>query len=133
MQKAMGTRKDLFLKKFGLTVPQMHILYAIAQGKPLTVKDVASRMGITSSAATQIIEGLVNSNYLERKNDDPDRRVVHIQFSQAGRLKFEKFRGDHLQRIGKLFESLTDLELDLLIEIPQKILLHADQSNLNKP
>ena len=131
MQKAMSSRKDLFLKQFELTVPQMHILYSIAQGKTLTVKDIATKMGITSSAATQIIQGLVKSGYVERKNDDRDGRVIHIQFSKEGQLKFKKFREAHLERISKIFASLTDQELDLLIEIPKKVLLHANQLDNN--
>lgn len=121
LQKAMGTRKDHFLKKFGLTAPQMHILYAVAH-KRLTVKDIASKMGITSSAATQIIEGLVNLNYVERKPDSQDHRVVHVQFSREGKKKFENFKQSHQERMGQIFAALTDQELDALISIPRKIL-----------
>jgi DNA-binding MarR family transcriptional regulator len=127
LQKTMGTRKHEFLKKFGLTIPQMHILYSLDQNKMLTVKDVSQKMGITSSAATQIIEGLVNAGYIERKADEADRRVVHIQFSSSGEKKFAEFRQAHLQHISRIFSGLSDQELDLLIELPKKILQQSNQ------
>ena len=122
LQKAMGTQKDNFLKGYDLTRPQMHILYVLAQDGELTVKEVAARMGITSSAATQIIQGLVNSSYVERQPDTRDRRIVHIVFSLEGKKKFEKFRKAHIERLGLIFDILSDEELDLLIDIPKKAL-----------
>ena len=123
LQKAMGTQKDAFLQTYGLTRPQVHILYSLLDG-PMTVKEIAARMGITSSAATQIIQGLVNAHYVSRRPDKKDRRIVHIYFSAEGQSRFEKFREEHMVRLALIFEGLTDAELDLLISIPKKALAH---------
>ena len=121
MQKAIGTRKDRFLKKFGLTRPQTNILYALSHGNKLMVKDVARQMGITSGAATQIIEGLVKAGYVERRHNQKDRRKVQILFCEEGKKQFEKFKIKHMERIGQVFEALDDQEIDLLIKLAQKI------------
>jgi len=127
LKKVIGTRRERFLKQTDLSSQQMHILYMLAHEDRLTVKDVAAMMGITSSAATQIIEGLVKSGYVERIRDNEDRRVVHLQFSAQGKTNFENFKKAHMERIGLAFEVLTDQELELLINIPTKILAHANQ------
>jgi DNA-binding MarR family transcriptional regulator len=127
MQKAIGTRKDRFLKLHDLTRPQMHILYALAHGKQLTVKEIAAELGVTSGAATQFIEGLVNLDYVERNNNEIDHRVVDVRFSKEGKKKFENFRKAHMERIGRIFDVITDQELNLLTDIPGKILRHAEQ------
>ncbi len=129
LQKALGTRKDSFFQKYDLNRSQVHILYAIAQGKELTVKDVASKMGITSSAATQMIEGLVIAGFIQRSHDKKDRRIVHINFSDNGKKKFETFKKNHMERIAKTFETISDKELDAMITIPRKVLNNLETAD----
>jgi DNA-binding MarR family transcriptional regulator len=69
---------------------------------------------------------LVKLGYVERKRDEQDRRIVHLQFSTKGKIKFLDFKKVHMERIASIFEVLSEPELDLLINIPQKILRNAD-------
>lgn len=131
LQKALGTRKDSFFKQYRLTKPQMHILYSISQCGNLTVKDIASKMGITSSAATQMIEGLVDEKFIERTHDNNDRRIVHVAFSTPGKKRFEAFKKAHIERVARTFEVLSDKELDALITIPKKVLEKLETSDHN--
>lgn len=132
LKKAMGPRKECFLHQHDLTGPQLHILYALAHVGNLTVKEVAGKMGITSSAATQIIEGLVKGGYVERNQDEQDRRIVHIEFSGRGKRKFENIKRAHMERVCMIFDVLTDEEIDLLIGISEKVLRHAHQIDEKK-
>ena len=132
LRKAMGPRKECFLHQHGLTGPQLHILYALAHVGNFNVKEIAAKMGVTSSAATQIIEGLVKAGYVERNQDEHDRRIVHVEFSVPGKRKFENIRRAHMERVCLLFNVLSDSEIDLLIGISEKVLRHAHQIDEKK-
>lgn len=129
LQKALGTHKDKFFADYGLSRAQVHILYAIAHYSSVTVKDIAEKMGITSSAATQIIEGLVKLDFVERAQDKEDRRVVHLKFSKKGEAKFKAFKKDHMARFAQRIAVLTEQELELLMGIPEKILNNLAKNN----
>jgi|GEM_PF-1438796 len=122
LQKAIGASKDNFFQKYNLGRSQAQILYAIAHEKTVTVKDIATKMGVTSSAATQMIECLVDQGFVQRSHDNKDRRIVNIQFSPEGKKRFEIFKKDHINRIAELFEVLTDEELEMFIQLPKKVL-----------
>src|ERR1035437_6017857 len=65
-----------------ITPSQLEVLMFVEQYGESTVKDVAKALGITSSAATQLIDGLVASGYLIRKTSTLDRRIVKLTLSK---------------------------------------------------
>ncbi len=131
VQKAIGTRKGGLFQKYGLSRSQVHILYALHHGRELTVKDIASKMGITSSAATQIIEGMVMTGFVERKQDQKDRRIVHVAFSETGKKRFDIFKNEHTEQIMETFSVLSDRELEALIAINRKIIGKLEEAHAN--
>lgn len=108
------------LRKFKLSPPQVKVLYLINHGDQ-TVNQIARQMNISSSAVTQMIEGLVKSGYLERRTDSKDRRVVHVLFTERGKKRFEEFRKIHFEHMEKLLSALSDHEMETLISLPEKI------------
>lgn len=122
MHKAGGTNKDEFLAKFGLNKAKMEIMYYVAHHQSVSVKLLAEKMSITSSAATQLIDGLVENGWLKRTHDKDDRRSVLVTMSEKGKTKFSKFKKAHLQRIAEKMVALSDEDLDTLITIYKKVL-----------
>lgn len=116
------------LRKSGLSLPQFQTLYGISDRGQMTIKEISQGLNITSSAATQLVEGLSRKHFIERKTDPEDRRVVHVVLSKDGAVKFQSLRKTHLQMIANLFGSLEDQELKFLIDITKKIISHINSS-----
>ncbi|MBI4426545.1 MAG: MarR family transcriptional regulator [Candidatus Kerfeldbacteria bacterium] len=131
--RAMWAGKERCFREFKLHPAQVRILYFVKHHGPVTVKDMAQVMGTTSSAATQLIDGVVRAGYLERVEDSRDRRKVQIQLSAKGRAKFAKFRKDHLAWVAKLLSPLTDRELEQLIAIQKKVMAQVAPIPSNSP
>ena len=90
-------------------------------GRDSTVKNVAKALSITSSAATQLIDGLVENGYVVREEHSEDRRKVTLALSNKTKKQVGKMKGERLDRFIKLFKVLSDEEFDQFIFLNKKI------------
>src|ERR1035437_8439454 len=104
-----------------ITPSQWGVLLMIERSVESTVKDVAKTLDITSSAATQLVDGLVSSGYLMRKNSNEDRRIVKLTLSKKTKTQVDKMKKEGIQRFLKVFEVLSDKEFDQYIILNKKI------------
>ena len=105
-----------------ITPSQWGVLLFVEQHTKGTVKDVAEALGITSSAATQLIDGLVRSKYILRETSLNDRRAVVLTLSKNTRAQVDKMKKEGLKKFLKLFEVLNDKELDQYVLLNKKII-----------
>lgn len=93
----------------------------IEQGNESTVKDVAGALGITSSAATQLIDGLVASGYVTRREDPRDRRRVTLQLSRVIKNHVTKMKDQVTSGLLKIFNVLSDREFNQYLVLNKKL------------
>ncbi|MBU1879001.1 MAG: MarR family transcriptional regulator [Chloroflexi bacterium] len=74
----------LYSKKSGLSMSQLGALFCIHRG-PSSVSDLGDDLGITSAAASQMLERLVQQELILRSEDPHDRRVKQIVLTDKGR------------------------------------------------
>ncbi len=104
-----------------ITPSQWGVLMLIEQRGRSTVTDVAKSLGITSSAATQLIDGLFSSGYVTRKTHPEDRRVISLTLSSKTKVQVETMKKQALQKFLKLFAVLNDTEFNQYILLNKKI------------
>lgn len=104
-----------------ITSSQWGVLMLVEQFGESTVKDVAKALSITSSAATQLIDGLVTNGYVVREIHTKDRRAVILTLSKKTKIRVNKMKKEVLQKFLKFFEVLNDKELDQYILLNKKI------------
>ena len=107
-------------KEISITPSQGFVLQVVAHG-PCSVKDVAKALHITSSAVTQLIDGLVEKGYLLRQEHQADRRVSSLSLSPKAKKLFAQFKSQSHHRIMQLFNVLTDTELKQYAALNKKI------------
>jgi DNA-binding MarR family transcriptional regulator len=104
-----------------ITPSQWGVLMFIEQQGESMIKDVAKALGITSSATTQLVEGLVASGYLMRETHAKDRRTVTLILSKKTKGQVEKMKSRSLQEFLKIFEALNDKEFNQYLLLNKKI------------
>ncbi len=109
--------------KNGPTHAQMGVMFALSHHK-LNVKDLAKCFGMTSSAATQLITGLVKRGWVMRQVVAGDRRKISLSLSASGQKILEKIIAERSAMFAKHLEVLTDKELGQLKSIQNKIIAH---------
>jgi len=105
-----------------ITPSQWGALMLIEHHGKSTVKDVAKALGITSSAATQLIDGLVASGYVTRKTRAEDRRVVTLALSHTTKKHVAAMKREVLQKSLKFFAVLNEKEFGQYIILNKKII-----------
>ncbi|HET8574753.1 MAG TPA: MarR family transcriptional regulator [Candidatus Paceibacterota bacterium] len=111
-------------KKQLLTHAQMGILFVFSEGETKTTKEIAERFHVSSSAATQVINRLVKDKLLSRETDAKDRRKVTLVLTLQGKKMLQKTQKAQYAKIGKMFEALSDKELETFIRLQEKVMKH---------
>ncbi len=109
-------------KEMPVTPSQGFVLRFVAKNGPANVKSIAKTLHVTSSAATQLIDGLVDNGYLVRKINSSDRRIITLSLSEKAKKLFREFKEQGLNKMTKLFNALTDKELVKYADLNKKIL-----------
>lgn len=104
-----------------ITTSQWGVFMFIEEHGESTIKDVAKALGITSSAATQLVDGLVSSGYMERKTDKEDRRAVALTLSKKTKEHVSKMKKQGIRKFLALFKVLNDKEFNQYLELNKKI------------
>lgn len=112
LQKGMPTRA------------QLAVMMSLAQTTETSVKNIAQTLCMTSSAATQTIDGLVSEKLLTRKADRTDRRKIVVSLTPRGKLVLAKAKVAHKGMMTTMFASLSTEELLQLKNIQEKIIAH---------
>ncbi|MBN4064840.1 MarR family transcriptional regulator [Dehalococcoides mccartyi] len=82
------------LMDLDLTIPQLKVMYLIADLKSAQMNVIAREMDVTVSTCTHLIDKLVASGHVVRGQDPDDRRVVLCSLSDSGNESLDKLRQD---------------------------------------
>jgi DNA-binding MarR family transcriptional regulator len=74
-----------FVKSTGLSMAQYGILMQLHYQHHCGISDISSRMEISSAAASQLVDKLVQSELVERTEDPQDRRAKQLKLTDKGR------------------------------------------------
>lgn len=69
----------------GLTMAQLGAMFHVFQKGACGVSDIGSDLGVTNSAASQMLERLVQLKLITRSENPTDRRVKQIVLTDKGR------------------------------------------------
>jgi DNA-binding MarR family transcriptional regulator len=120
-------------EKFHITPAQWHILFLVKEHDGISSKDIAKSQNISSSAATQLIDGLVSKNFLVREYDLDDRRVLKIHLSQTTKKFVDDMKTQSHARLNTIFECLSDDELQDYLVLNGKIVnRYLEEENCQK-
>ncbi len=108
-------------KKSDLTIAQWAVLALVMKSEGLGIKELSGRLGITSSAATQIVSELERKGYLVREASDRDRRALTLKLTARRRQQLLEMRAAHLERFAAAFKVLTDKEIAQYASLSRKI------------
>ena len=118
-----------YVKTSGFSMPQFRLLMQLYyQGTACGISQISEDMSITSAAASQLVDKMVQSGLLGRAEDPDDRRAKLITLSETGR-EFVKngieqrylwvngladtFNDEERQSIAQALTALTDKALSM--------------------
>ena len=110
-----------------LTMPQLHTMALLSQG-PQRMGVIAWRLNSSQSAATSMIDRLVDKDLVVRVPDKDDRRVVACQLTGTGREEMERLWRINRMRIAKMADYLTIEELRRVVAAMELLCLAGQRA-----
>jgi DNA-binding MarR family transcriptional regulator len=105
-----------FIKDAGISMPQLSTLMHLHHRGACGVTDIGEHLGVTSPAASQMIDRMVQQGLLERSEGTEDRRVRQISVTEKGRQLIEKSILARQRWMEDLTIALTALEQEQAIQ-----------------
>jgi DNA-binding MarR family transcriptional regulator len=106
---------DTFAAREGLHATDLeallYVMQAQARGEPPTAGALAESLGVSTGAATAVIDRLERVGHVERRRDDRDRRKVIIRFSDAARAVAQDFFGPLTRLSDAVLDTFSTTEL----------------------
>jgi DNA-binding MarR family transcriptional regulator len=110
MHRLMATHAPEF-NLLELTMSQTKALYLVVASGQLRMSELASRMGVTSSTATGVVDGLVSHGMLVRHEDPADRRQVVVTATTEAEATLQSFRELNANRMRQLLAHVAPRDL----------------------
>lgn len=108
---------------------QSIVLHLVYQNEGIGVKQLSHMLGISSSAATQLVDSLVKKGHLVREESLEDRRALKIRVSGGTKELIDISKTLSLGQLYSFFDVLSDEELQKYFDLNKKV---ADKILENK-
>ncbi|WPX08665.1 MarR family winged helix-turn-helix transcriptional regulator [Anaerocellum danielii] len=114
--------EELFDCHESLTFAEQQVIMVLSENsQPMTMKDIASELGISPSTLTGIVDKLVEKGIVKREPDPQDRRKIQVFLTEEGKNIVEKVNEFRTRVLEPILKNLSPEEINLLKKIIQKI------------
>lgn len=97
------------LEDLDLSMTQMKTLHHLhACVEELSVKDLSERMGLSLPAASRTIDGLLHRGWVERREDEHDRRMKRVRITEPGSEVVRAIERARFAGLERFAETLSD-------------------------
>ncbi|HEY8209391.1 MAG TPA: MarR family transcriptional regulator [Myxococcaceae bacterium] len=104
-----------------LAGPQLHAMFWLGYDGPLTMGELARRLGVTEKGVTGLADRLETAGYCLRERDEKDRRVVRLQLTGMGHQFFKNAAARLDQRLSFVLGALPAADRDALFRILSRL------------
>src|SRR6185295_10622944 len=104
-----------------LAGPQLHIIVWLGHDGPLTMGELARRLGVSQKGVTGLADRLGEHGYCEREADDRDRRVVRLRLTGKGQEYFKVAQVRMEEKLGFLLGVLSPADREALFRIISRV------------
>jgi DNA-binding MarR family transcriptional regulator len=122
-----GTSRELsadLLAEHGLTINDYECLLLLSGAEEQSLRriDIASKLLLTASGVTRMLDGLEREGYVEKGSCASDARVTYAVLTDKGAAKLESAQCSHVAAICELFEKrFSPAELATLTELLSRL------------
>lgn len=121
LTREFNVRGNYPFKQFALGRPHIDILFLLSEEPSLSIKELSSRLNVTSGAVTQFVDVLESMHLVEKKNNPNDKRSRLVCLTYTSRQELGKFKTEYMQTLGSVFDALSQKELKELEVLLNKV------------
>jgi DNA-binding MarR family transcriptional regulator len=110
-------RSTLFMYESGLTFPQIIVMYVLTWEGPQPLSALSQRLRLSLAATSQLVDRLVEGEFVSREEDPGDRRVRIIKMRPHGRQFMDRLNEMRRRELSEAFDRLPAKIRDRLTEV----------------
>lgn len=111
MHRMAGSHAPEFLE-IAITMPQAKVLYLLGVSGDLHMSELVTRLGVSLSTVSGLVDRVVEAGLAVRREDPADRRQVVVGLTPTGAEFVDRFRDLNAREMRALLQLLDDAELD---------------------
>lgn len=119
--ESVEKNEELYQEIDSLTKKERHTIFIITDEGNKTMGEIAERLGVTVSTPTTTINRLIKKEYVCRHTGEEDRRKVLVSLTEKGKRFYKDMLNLKMKNLEIIFESLSDIELDMFRRLMQKL------------
>ena len=108
----------------GVTMSQAKVLYLVASAGEVHMSELPSRLGVSLSTVSGLVDRLVDHELVDRREDPADRRQALLRPTPGGRAAMDRFRDLNARQLRELLDRVDPADLTQ-IERAYSILVEA--------
>lgn len=116
---------------FRLNRTDSRALEIVSRTGPLTARQLATELGMTTGGVTTVIDRLERAGYARRRHDLVDRRRVLVETTELTNAREHEVFGDLIAESVRLADSYTDAELTVIKDFLERgmamLAAHSDR------
>jgi DNA-binding MarR family transcriptional regulator len=109
------------VEEMQLTPVQVHALMWLGRDGPLTMGELARRLGSSERAVTGIVDRLERAVLVRRVRSESDRRVVRVELARKGATTYRALTGRILERVASFLALLEPDDCAALLGILERL------------
>ncbi|MGY4721539.1 MarR family winged helix-turn-helix transcriptional regulator [Naumannella cuiyingiana] len=117
-------------KEINLSLHEFNTLLHLDHDGPVTPKDLATRLSITTGSATALVDRMVGAGYVNREPHPADRRSILLRLTPRGTDIVRGVRERYASAAGTAFDGLKPEQIR---ELERFTAAFADQLRAWKP
>ena len=94
-----------------VSIKEMHTIDVIGAHLDATPSHVAKELMVTLGTVTTSLNNLERKGYIERTRSKVDRRVVHLNLTQKGRLLYRLHTRFHRAMVERITDGMTEEQI----------------------
>ena len=110
MHRMAGSHAPEFLE-IAITMPQAKVLYLLGASGELHMSELVTRLGVSLSTVSGLVDRVVEAGLAVRREDQADRRQVVVGLTPAGVEFIDRFRELNAREMRGLLQLLDDADL----------------------
>lgn len=116
-------RKDM--QKYGLNMTEFAVLELLYHKGEQPIQKIGEKILITSGSITYVVDKLEKKGFVERVACPNDRRVTFATITPSGTTFMKEIFPQHEQKVGQIFDVLSDEEQRQFIGMAKTVGFHA--------
>src|SRR5437870_4110431 len=104
-----------------LSCQELRMVEHLGDRGPLMMKQIAEFLLLAVNSVTSTVDNLEKKGIVRRQRSEQDRRIVHVELTNAGKTAYKAATAEKLQLLRSMLAPLTEDEQTIFLVLFRKI------------